>query len=370
MDYESRLAISYYKEIGTINSEHNIYIVQHIETKKVYVKKVSSVYNLSVYQQLKDMPILGVPKVIELCVEDDKLIVIEEYISGYTIEEKLYSNSTFTLEEICSYTLQLCQIVNRLHKATPSIIHRDIKPSNVMIAETNSVVLLDFNAAKHLSANKYEDTTLLGTKGYAAPEQYGFGTSDVRTDIYAIGMLMKFMRTGNIEAPMNPNDSLYSIIDKCTKLDSKSRYKSIIDLAKALSSVMPSGKKTINNTTDLVQSDSRDLLPPGFRTMKPQNMIISSIVYAFILWFGLTLQTTNQTTMFVLIYERIFFILVCFAMILFSCNYLNIQAKVPFCKSRNPFIRILSIVIYDVLLAVVIITIMILGEMFLKSIGL
>ena len=71
------------------------------------------------------------------------------------------------------------------------IIHRDIKPSNIMITEQNHVVLLDFNAAKLYTNASTNDTVLLGTKGYAAPEQYGFGSSSPQTDIYAIGVLIK-----------------------------------------------------------------------------------------------------------------------------------------------------------------------------------
>lgn len=85
----------------------------------------------------------------------------------------------------------LCEILEKLHSVTPPIVHRDTKPSNIIITNYEHVVLLDFNAAKYFADTDTADTILLGTKGYAAPEQYGFGSSTPQTDIYALGILLK-----------------------------------------------------------------------------------------------------------------------------------------------------------------------------------
>ncbi|MBP3197844.1 MAG: serine/threonine protein kinase, partial [Butyrivibrio sp.] len=87
MDLESRLDLSYYETIATIDEAHGIYIVQHRSTKKIYIKKIMTVYNKSVYESLLSSPIYGIPKIIALCEDNNTLICIEEYISGNTLQE-------------------------------------------------------------------------------------------------------------------------------------------------------------------------------------------------------------------------------------------------------------------------------------------
>ena len=89
MDYSHRLSISYYKTIATINDSHKIYLVQHQENKKFFVKKILDVYSIDVYRYLKDYPVKGIPRIIDYCEEDNTLILIEEFISGTTLREKI-----------------------------------------------------------------------------------------------------------------------------------------------------------------------------------------------------------------------------------------------------------------------------------------
>ena len=198
MDLSERLAISYYKEIADINENHKVYLVQHQETKKIYVKKVLDVFNLDIYRKLRALSIQGIPQIIECCPVDDQLILIEEYVSGTSLEE-LLAYKKVTCHDVLHYICDICTVLEHLHSLEPPIIHRDIKPSNIIITGYNRAVLLDFNAAKFYSEHMAEDTVLLGTKGYAAPEQYGFGSSDTRTDIYALGVLMNVMLTGKTQ---------------------------------------------------------------------------------------------------------------------------------------------------------------------------
>ena len=121
---------------------------------------------------------------------------------------------------------QLCCSVEELHAVQPPIIHRDIKPSNIIVTDLQEVKLLDMNAAHLSHPDKKEDTVLMGTRGYAAPEQYGFGQSDVRTDVYALGKLMEQMGAGN--------GRYARIIRKATQVDPKRRYQSVMQLEAAL----------------------------------------------------------------------------------------------------------------------------------------
>lgn len=213
MDLEQRLALSYYKTAAVINESHKVYLVQHRDTGKIYVKKILDVYNRDIYEYLYQHPAAGMPAIVCLCEEEGKLTVIEEFISGKSLQEKI-EEKDLDREDIISFMMDLCAILEKLHGARPAIVHRDIKPSNILITNYNRAVLLDFNAAKYFSSDSQEDTMLLGTKGYAAPEQYGFGSSSPQTDIYSLGVILKEM-AGTLEEPA---PDLLEIAEKCTRL--------------------------------------------------------------------------------------------------------------------------------------------------------
>lgn len=125
LDLTNRLAVSYYQVIAVLNEEHHIYLVQHQETHKIYVKKILDVYNIDIYRQLHTSPVTGIPRIIDYCEENNQLIVIEEFISGDSLEDKL-NCSSLTLEDILHYMFDLCDILEQLHSREPAIIHRDI----------------------------------------------------------------------------------------------------------------------------------------------------------------------------------------------------------------------------------------------------
>ena len=128
----------------------------------------------------------------------------------------------------------LCEILSRLHTMEPPIIHRDIKPSNIMLTEDKRVILLDLNSAKPVTPGQIQDTTLLGTHGFAAPEQYGFGASNIQTDLYAVGILIGYMLSGKLNSTSGCTDELKNVISKCTQLDPDKRYASAEELKAAL----------------------------------------------------------------------------------------------------------------------------------------
>lgn len=337
MELSRRLAISYYKTIATINEPHKIYLVQHQVSHKIYIKKILDVYNIDIYEYLYNHPIEGAPQILDYCEENGQLTIVEEYISGCSLEEKI-QNHSLSLNDILSYMQDICDVVEQLHSITPAVIHRDIKPSNVIITNYNRAVLLDFNAAKYYSSSSTEDTVLLGTQGYAAPEQYGFGSSTPQTDIYSLGIIFKEM----IESA-NLNSRRYdSIIKKCTKINPVERYKNIHDLKVALSA------KTDSNTLSVPSKNSESFMPPGFRSKKIWKMLVASIYYIFISWLCLTLQVKNLSGI-ALWFERIFL----YAMFLFiplGCfNYRDVQRFMPLCKYQNRLVRYLGIALLNIL---------------------
>ena len=152
-------------------------------------------------------------------------MVVEEYIEGSSLSEYL-KEGTFEPFEAARIVRDLCCILNELHTLECPIIHRDIKPSNVMLTKSGEVVLLDMNVAKWYDSEEKEDTRLLGTKDYAAPEQAGYGmkASSDKTDIYAVGILLNVMLTGKLPKEKPAQGKLWDIIERCISLDADTRY--------------------------------------------------------------------------------------------------------------------------------------------------
>lgn len=341
MDIQERLSMSYYKEIAVINEEHEISLVQNQHTHKIFIKKVLDVYNSEIYRYIKDHPIAHIPKIYDLFQCNDRLVIIEEYISGDTLESLLDHGNSFTNDEIRDIIIQLCDILSCLHKCDPPIIHRDIKPSNIVKTPSGEIFLLDLNAAKYQSTEKTEDTMLLGTKGYAAPEQYGFGTSNVQTDIYALGMLMNTLFFGEFSATIYNDPEFSGIIRKCIQLNPADRYKDVNSIKKILQN-----NRSSANPQKVPLNGWKSYLPPGFRTLNPLKMIIASVSYVFIFWLSTALQEEGVSPINLAI-QRFFFLLIFLSIIFFTCNYRNIQQFFPFCKTRNIFLKILAVVLMD-----------------------
>ena len=353
MDYSRQLALSYYKTIATLNEEHNIFLVQHQDTQEIFVKKILSVYNAEIYKTLSECPVRGTPQIVDYFEENQQLTLIETYISGQSLEQ-IVRNSVPDLATVIHYTVELCEILRQLHSMQPPIIHRDIKPSNIIITEYNHVILLDFNAAKQYS-NSSCDTVLLGTQGYAAPEQYGFGSSSPQTDIYAIGILLK-----ELTAPLAdiPSD-ITKIIKKCTKLKPSERYRTVEDLKIALEHSIQEENKEAKQPFSYKQ-----LLLPGFRTGTAWKMLLATPVYLLILWISVSLSVENTYGAELWI-QRFFFLLMLLSVIFATFNYMNMQSILPLCKSRHRIIRYLGIILLDALLVLVLILLMVTTLLFL-----
>ncbi len=341
MNYSNRLAISYYKTIATLNEEHKVYLVQHQESKKIFVKKILDVYNKNIYQYISFNHIGGIPQIIALYEEDNQLVVIENYISGSSLQEMI-DRSNISMDAIYQYMTELCSILEKLHSLQPPIIHRDIKPSNIIITEYNHVMLLDFNAAKFFSESDNTDTVLLGTKGYAAPEQYGFGSSTPRTDIYALGVLMKEL-TSVWQAPPKV---LADIIAKCIQMNPADRYQSVSELKAALLQT-ELRKDTKNNSP----SGIRSFVPPGFRTLTPWRMILASSGYIFIFYLSLNLGVTDVSAPALWV-ERVTCLLMCLSIVFIGFNYLDIQRGFPLCKHRFKILHYIGIALLDIAMVV------------------
>ena len=252
-------------------------------------------------------------------------------------------------ERVIRYTLQLCETLAKLHASLPPIIHRDIKPTNIIITPPDNAILIDLNAAKHESA-KDEDTTLLGTRGYAAPEQYGFGSSGVQTDIYAIGKLMNTMLNGSF-SQQTVNSRLSSVINKCTELTPSNRYGSVMELMDALRNI------DTKNSNPFKPLSRKHLIPPGFRSGNYANMLVASTYYIFIIWLTWDIKFKNVNTATNII-QQIGLFLMLLSIPLNIFNYANIHNRFPLCNSDNRLKKVLGIALLNVITIIALMIIM------------
>lgn len=196
---------------------------------------------------LKKLKHKGLPSIVDIIDQQDNYLIVMDYIEGITLENIMQEEGVQPQEKVVDWAIQLCDVLQYLHTRKPAIIYRDMKPSNIMLRSDGSVVLIDFGTAREFKERHVEDTTCLGTQGYAAPEQFGgMGQTDERTDIYSLGATMYRLVTGHnpSEPPYemypithwNPRLStgLEGIIAKCTSKDPKSRYQSVQEVRYAL----------------------------------------------------------------------------------------------------------------------------------------
>lgn len=189
----------------------------------------------------------NLPSIIDVIDGDGTFLIVMDYIEGNSLSKALETSGAQSQEDVIEWSKQLCDVLGYLHSRKPPIIYRDMKPSNVMLKPDGNVSLIDFGTAREFKSSSVEDTTCLGTQGYAAPEQYGgHGQTDARTDIYCLGATMYHLVTGhNPSTPpyemypirqWNPmlSSGLEEIIIKCTQRNPSDRYQSCAELLYAL----------------------------------------------------------------------------------------------------------------------------------------
>ena len=183
-----------------------------------------------VYRKLLSVSCRNLPKIMEAAEQDGMVAVLEEYIQGDSLAF-LLAGACLTPAEARKITFQLCNALWVLHSL--GAVHRDIKPENVIVRGSEAV-LIDFDASRIFKNGTNQDTQILGTTGYAAPEQYGITQTDERADIYSLGVLLNIMLTGKHPSKELASGKLGRIVQKCTMVNPKKRYKSVLYLMEAL----------------------------------------------------------------------------------------------------------------------------------------
>jgi hypothetical protein len=220
-----------------------------------------------------DEPLL--PQVECLYRMPDGLVVLYDYVEGQTLEERVTTAGPLGAERAARLMADLCRAVGVLHAR--GVVHRDVKPSNVVLAD-DGAHLIDLGIARLHSADALRDTTTLGTMGYAAPEQFGFGQTDARSDVYALGRVLQFALTGAHPRDASSVTSLEQagvspklrlVINRACALEPSARYQSAADLATAVSdAVQPGALETGANLADALVNDS---VEPAIGSAGPTN---------------------------------------------------------------------------------------------------
>lgn len=183
-----------------------------------------------VYRRLLPVLCPHLPQIMEAAEQDGQTAVLEEYVQGDTLAE-LLMGARLTEREARQVTMQLCQALHVLHSM--GAVHRDVKPENVILRGSDAV-LIDFDAARIYKDESESDTQVLGTTGFAAPEQYGIFQSDERADIFSLGVLLNIMLTGKHPSREMAAGKMGRIVRKCTMAAPEQRYQS----ARALMEVL------------------------------------------------------------------------------------------------------------------------------------
>lgn len=178
------------------------------------------------------------PQVSAFFEEGQYAYLLREYIPGESLHSLVERRGPLPERQAVETAISACDCLSFLHSRKPPVIHRDIKPQNIIITPDGRLALIDLGAARLYKQDALQDTVFMGTVATAAPEQYGFGQTDARCDIYAIGMLILYLLTGEFRTDADALRAipkpLRSIVSKCLEIDPKRRYASAGALKAAL----------------------------------------------------------------------------------------------------------------------------------------
>lgn len=220
-----------YQLVGVpVNKEdHIIYRLRHCELGRDLIVR-SYACPIPIYEALTTVRSPYLPEVFDAIELDDGMIVLEEFINGITVAE-IAAAEQYHQKEAFKVVRTVCRALSVLHGM--NIVHRDVKPENIMVDGAGRIVLIDLDTARRVST-KSQDTVVMGTVGYASPEQMGLTQTDARTDIYAVGVLLNVLLTGKHPSDRLAHGKAGRIVRKCTQINPDDRYQTADKLAAAL----------------------------------------------------------------------------------------------------------------------------------------
>ena len=244
-----------------------VYLAQHMKLGTLWaIKQISKKVNFKIDllaepNILKKLSHPALPRVFDIVEDDEYLYIIADFVEGESLAKEIELYRKILESKVIDWAKQLCDVLHYLHTLVPNpIIFRDLKPANIILTYEGKIKLIDFGIAREYKKESVSDTTYMGTRGYAAPEQYGTAQTDVRTDIYSLGVTLYHLLTGK-----GPNEPPYDlrpvreidqtlsqeieyIICKCTAKDPDKRFQSIQEVRRCLQNMHLNGLEAANHS--------------------------------------------------------------------------------------------------------------------------
>lgn len=344
-----------------LDTYHELYEIKKTDYKRLsivrneidqllYLKRELIDNDETLYRQIKDLESDYFPKIHSISRHNNKIVLIEEFINAPTLDVVMINNQ-ISKDKAIDIMIQVCLAVKQLHHSIPIIIHRDIKPENIFY-DKGKVYLFDFDISRNYKLNQTKDTIIMGSVGYAAPEQFGFGQSDQRSDIYALGVLFNKLLTNQMIGDYIYNGKERSIIEKATHIDPSQRYQNIEELL-----------------SDLQESKRYSWLEiPGFRSSSIWKKTISSIGYLLLFYITATLEIEGEAPNSPVTYlNRLLTGAIFISLIAVIGNYMGLRKKCFFQDSPNKWKRIIGVGISCIVIIIVILFIASILTDFLKK---
>ena len=193
---------------------------------------------------LKQLSNPHLPKIYDIIENTENFMLVIDFIEGESLDKVIAREGPQSPERVCYWGMQICEVFDYLHKQPKPVIYRDMKPANLILKPDGTLMMIDFGTARTQKDDVVmaQDTTCIGTAGFAAPEQYGgSGQSTARTDIFCLGATLYNMIAGRMPSsivgvpfenlnPLEADMPLADIIRKCTKSDPLERYQTAMEL--------------------------------------------------------------------------------------------------------------------------------------------
>ena len=204
---------------------------------------------MEIMEKMADRKLSGIPKAYRIFEENGEVYLVREYIEGMSLAQMVLQKGGISEAEICRISRKICQTAEQFQNPDEPMIHRDIKPENIVVTPCGEVVFIDFGTMRSYKKDGSRDTFVVGTRGTAAPEQYGYTQTDQRTDVYAIGQTMLYMVSESYE--MNQlsecavSRRMKKIIEKACSFEPDKRYGDAAQLRRAVEKCQANNRKKV-----------------------------------------------------------------------------------------------------------------------------
>lgn len=400
------------REIAVLDADRNITLVQHAETRRIYVKKPLDARNADVYRYLRNHYIEGIPEVVEVVStpahkesgesSGSGEYELEEYVSGQLLSDVLDNGNLFPVEEAVNITGQLCTILQKLRSCRPPIVGCDLLPSNILFTSDGLVRIRDLRSSRQIlleiAGNKNADASCSG-KIYGNSTDFPFnrkidssstnisctGKTDsaerpdstvpdcqkdtLQEDIRSVGALFCRLITGNLPGDESsgsrlPGGKPGQVIHRCLNPVPSKRYPDLPSLLRDLDAcrIHPTADHSITSGSDIHHSSENEpglssgslsghpYLLPGFRNGNPLHYLVAIFAYGLLVRLSLTFTLEKFPPGCQMWVERLVFFLCGAVILLFTGNWLDIWRHLRISRIRNPLLRLLVILIIDAVL--------------------